>query len=51
MYNRKFDIKKDFYALNEMENEMFPIIDKLKGENKSVLKTYIRKLFLDQFKK
>ena len=50
MYNRKFNIKKDFSNLNEMENQMFPIIDKLNGENKSVLKTYIKKIFLNQYK-
>lgn len=45
MYNRKFNIKKDFTALNEMENEILPQV-----ENETV-KNYIRTTFFNQFKK
>ena len=61
MYNRKFDIKKDFAELNDMENEIMPLIDKMNYENaldedenkykKDLLKNYVRILFMNQFKK
>lgn len=61
MKNRKFDIKKDFQELNEMENEIMPLIDKMNYQNalndeenqykKDLLKNYIRILFQNQFKK
>lgn len=44
MYNRKFDIKKDFSLLNEMENVILP---QVKNEN---VKNYIRKIFNNQWK-
>jgi hypothetical protein len=44
MYNRKFDIKKDFQELNEMENVILP---QVKNEN---VKNYIRKIFINQWK-
>jgi len=60
MKNRKFDIKKDFHELNELENEIMPLIDKMdyqdalddgESENKrNLLKNYIRALFHNQFK-
>lgn len=60
MINRKFDIKKDFQELNEMENEIMPLIDKMNYQNalneeenqykKDLLKNYIRILFKKQFK-
>lgn len=60
MKNRKFDIKKDFSELNEMENEIIPLIDKMDYKNalneeenqykKDLLKNYIRVLFYQQFK-
>lgn len=61
MKNRKFDIKKDFSELNEMQNEILPLIDKMNYQNalneeenqykKDLLKNYIRILFENQFKK
>jgi len=60
MKNRKFDIKKDFSELNEMENNIFPLIDKMEYKNalneeenqykKDFLKNYIRVIFNNQFK-
>lgn len=51
MKNRKFDIKKDFSELNEMENEVLPMLDEIKDEHKKqVLKEYIRTIFMKQFK-
>lgn len=60
MKNRKFDIKKDFQELNELENEIMPLIDKMDyqdalddGESedkRNLLKNYIRILFHNQFK-
>ena len=44
MYNRKFDIKKDFQELNEMENT---ILSQVKDEN---VKNYMRKIFFNQWK-
>lgn len=61
MKNRKFDIKKDFSELNEMENKIFPLIDKMdyedaiddleSEEKRNLLKNYIKTLFFNQFKK
>lgn len=52
MKNRKFDIKKDFAELNEMENKVFPMLDEIKDQHKrDTLKNYIRILFNQQFKK
>lgn len=45
MYNRKFNIKKDFAELNELENEILP---KVKDET---VKNYIKKIFFNQYKK
>jgi hypothetical protein len=60
MKNRKFDIKKDFSELNEMENVILPLIDKMEYKNalneeenqykKDLLKNYIRVIFNNQFK-
>ena len=60
MKNRKFDIKKDFSELNEMENVILPLIDKMEYKNalneeenqykKDFLKNYIRVIFNNQFK-
>lgn len=33
MYNRKFDIKKDFHELNGLENTIIPLIDKMQLTN------------------
>lgn len=61
MHNRKFDIKKDFKELNELENIIIPLIDKMNYENalneeenkykKDFLKNYVRIIFNNQFKK
>lgn len=61
MYNRKFNIKKDFHELNGLENEIMPLIDKMEYSNaidedenkykKDFLKNYVRILFFNQWKK
>lgn len=61
MYNRKFNIKKDFKELNYMQNTILPLIDNMDYKNainedenkykKDLLKNYIRILFFNQFKK
>ena len=61
MKNRKFDIKKDFQELNNLENEIIPLIDKMTYKNaldqeeedfkKQLLKNYVRIIFHNQFKK
>jgi len=60
MYNRKFDIKKDFKELNDLENEIIPLIDKMEYKDalneeenkfkKDLLKNYVRIIFKNQFK-
>lgn len=51
MKNRKFDIKKDFAELNEMENKVLPMLDEIEDQYKrDLLKNYIRILFKNQFK-
>lgn len=51
MINRKFNIKKDYAALNEMENKFLPILEEIQDkEKKADLKKYIRELFFKQFK-
>lgn len=44
MYNRKFNIKKDFSELNELENEILPQIQS------EEVREYIRKIFFNQYK-
>lgn len=53
MYNRKFNIHKDFHALAELENKIIPLLRKeVKDEEKELLlRAYIYKLFFNQFKK
>ena len=61
MYNRKFDIRKDFKELNDLENEIIPLIDKMEYKNalnedenkykQDLLKNYLREIFYNQFKK
>jgi hypothetical protein len=52
MYNRKFNIKKDFYELNKLENVIIPIIRDIKNETeKAILSEYVRKIFDNQYKK
>ena len=52
MYNRKFDIKKDFSALNELENKILPLIkNEVKNkESELLIRMYIYKIFNNQFK-
>jgi len=52
MYNRKFDIKKDFEAINELENQIIFLLKK-EVKNKDSYKEisqYIRKIFYNQYK-
>lgn len=52
MYNRKFNIKKDFYELNRMENKIFPLLDKIEDtDEKTTIKNYVRELFHNQYKR
>lgn len=52
MYNRKFNIKKDFSELNELENVMLPKIRYIKNTMHSIiLEDYIKKIFFNQYKK
>jgi len=44
MYNRKFNIKKDFSELNNLENSILPKI-----ENQDI-KNYVRNIFFNQWK-
>ena len=44
MYNRKFNIKKDFSELNNLENNILPKI-----ENQDI-KNYVRNIFFNQWK-
>ena len=44
MYNRKFNIKKDFSELNDLENEILPQIQS------EEVREYIRKIFFNQYK-
>lgn len=51
MKNRKFDIKKDYEALNEMENKFLPMLSEITDKDKKdTLKKYVRELFFKQFK-
>jgi len=52
MYNRKFDIHKDFDALNELENNIMPRIRRIENkEDREALQSYVRKIFNNQWKK
>ena len=52
MYNRKFDIQRDFSAANEMENKIFPMLNEIKDQHKrDTLKNYVRIIFNNQWKK
>ena len=51
MYNRKFDIKRDFAHLNELENRIIPIIRGVEREADRVnLEAYVRRIFNNQYK-
>ena len=52
MYNRKFDIHRDFHELNEFTNRIMPIVRKIQDEDeKEVLTNYLREIFNNQWKK
>ena len=52
MVNRKFDVKRDFHELVELEHTIMPIIRGIKNEDqKIILMDYVRKIFDNQFKK
>ena len=51
MYNRKFNIKKDFEELNCMQNTVLPMLNEIKDQHKrDALKNYVRIIFFSQFK-
>ena len=60
MYNRKFNIKKDFTELNDLENIIFPLINNMEYKDalnddeikykKDFLKNYVRIIFFNQWK-
>ena len=53
MHNRYFDIKKDFYEVNNFENVILPIINKAKfnsEEDKKKIINWCRKTFFNQWK-
>ena len=53
MYNRHFNIKKDFSEVNDFQNYILPKIDGadwIKQEDKDVVKDYMRKIFFNQWK-
>lgn len=51
-YNRKFNIKKDFSELNELENKILPLIrNEVKNkESELLIRTYLYKVFSNQWK-
>ena len=54
MYNRYYNIKKDFSKVNEFQNYILPKIDSadwIKQDDKQIVKDYIRKIFFNQWKK
>ena len=52
MYNRKFDIKKDYSLLVNLECDVLPIVDKLEdAEERAKLREYIIKTFNNQWKR
>ena len=53
MHNRYFNIKKDFYEVNNFENVILPIINKAKfnsEEDKTQIINWCRKTFFNQWK-
>ena len=52
MEKRKFNIKKEFSELNDMENKVFPMMDEIMDQNKrDIMKNYISRLFNYKLKK
>jgi len=51
-FNRKFNIKKDFNLLMDLEHKVLPIIRDIKDtEKQAYLEKYVREIFFNQFKK
>ena len=53
MFNRYFNISKDYYDLNNLENSIIVKIDKANWSNKQdkeEVKNYLRKIFNNQWK-
>lgn len=52
MYNRKFDMHRDFHELVDLEHEIMPIVRKIedKSEQEKLI-SYIMKTFDNQWKK
>ena len=50
MFNRKFNTRRDFSLLIELEKEIMPIIRKLGADDAKTLEDYTRKIFNNQFK-
>ena len=53
MYNRYFNIRKDFSEINNFENEIMPIFNKTKfnsKEDKEKVINWSRKTFSNQWK-
>jgi hypothetical protein len=50
MYNRKFNIKQDFSKLNELENLIIPLLNKVEEDQRDMLKKYVRETFKNQWK-
>jgi len=52
MYNRKFNIKRDYSELVELEHKILPIIRSIENLDKQMyLENYVRNVFYNQFKK
>ena len=52
MFNRQFNIKKDFSSLNELENEIYPKIRNATFktvEDKQQVIDYLHKIFNNQY--
>jgi len=52
MYNRKFDIRRDFSELTKLEHEIMPIIREIESEEeREKVSNYLRETFFNQWKK
>ncbi len=52
MYNRKFNIKRDFEAVSEYENKISTIIDKIPNkEDSKTIEDDTLKIFSNKYKK
>jgi len=53
MFNRYYDMRKDFSAMNEYANSIMPIIDSAKfktEEEKQLILKYVNEIFWNQWK-